>query len=243
MDPALLAETRAAMYRAQRKIQEEVGYERLHRAGELGVLRLMLKFEPIFFRLLELEALLTIVDNTVSATAILHLQNGFILPSIAVDQTPSVFQNRFHQDFPRVFNGYLASINIMLAIDEFTASNGATVVALGTHQRVQAPDAAFLESSALPIEAKAGSMIIFDSTLWHKAGHNTSGHDRLAINHQFTRSFLKQQLDYVRALGNEVVLSQNPRTRQLLGWASRVVTNLDEYYQPEEKRLYQRGQG
>src|SRR5215475_9318202 len=173
MDPALLAETRAAMYRAQRKIQEEVGYERLHRAGELGVLRLMLKFEPIFFRLLELEALLTIVDNTVSATAILHLQNGFILPSIAVDQTPSVFQNRFHQDFPRVFNGYLASINIMFAIDEFSTSTGATLFVPGTHQMTTPPAIEYLKQNAISVECSAGSIVVFDSTLWHAAGANT----------------------------------------------------------------------
>lgn len=243
LTPAMLADTRAAMYSAQKKIHEELGYERLEAAGELGVLRLMLKFEPIFFSFLEIEELLSILDNTVSLTAILHLQNGFVLPSFPPAQTPSIFQNRFHQDFPRVFNGYLASINVMFAIDEFTASNGATVVALGTHQRVPAPDPQFLESVAIPVEAAAGSIIVFDSTLWHRAGANTSGHDRLAINHQFTRSFLKQQIDYVRALGDGIVLAQKPRTRQLLGWTTRVVSNLDEYYQPEGKRLYQRGQG
>jgi ectoine hydroxylase-related dioxygenase (phytanoyl-CoA dioxygenase family) len=241
--PATLAEVRAAMYRAQEKIHREVGHERLRQASELGVLRLMLKFEPIFFSLLEIAEFLAIVDHTVSPTAILHLQNGFILPSFPPDKTPSAFQNRFHQDFPRVFNGYMASINLMFAVDEFTASNGATVVAPGTHQRVQPPDASFLESIAVPVEAPAGSMIIFDSTLWHKAGVNTSGNNRLAINHQFTRSFIKQQIDYVRALGNDAVLAQKPRTQQLLGWATRVVTSLDEFYQPEGKRLYQRGQG
>ena len=86
-------------------------------------------------------------------------------------------------------------------------------------------------------------MIVFDSTLWHAAGSNTSGRDRLAINHQFTRSFIKQQIDYVRALGDEAVRRQPPRTQQLLGWYTRVVTSLDEYYQPEERRLYRRGQG
>jgi ectoine hydroxylase-related dioxygenase (phytanoyl-CoA dioxygenase family) len=243
LNPAMLADARAAMYRAQKKIHDEVGHERLDRAGELGVLRLMLKFEPIFFSFLEIGELLAIVDNTVSATAILHLQNGFVLPSFPPKQTPTIFQNRFHQDFPRFFNGYLASVNLMFAIDEFTSANGATVVALGTHQRPQAPDPDFLESVAIPVEAPSGSMIVFDSTLWHRAGVNSSGHDRLAINHQFTRSFLKQQIDYVRALGDEVILTQQPRSRQLLGWATRVVSSLAEYYRPESERLYQKGQG
>jgi ectoine hydroxylase-related dioxygenase (phytanoyl-CoA dioxygenase family) len=93
------------------------------------------------------------------------------------------------------------------------------------------------------IECPAGSMLVFDSTLWHAAGFNVSGKDRLAINQQFTRSFFKQQIDYVRALGSEVVQAQLPRTQQLLGWYTRVVTSLDEYYQPADKRLYRAGQG
>ena len=86
-------------------------------------------------------------------------------------------------------------------------------------------------------------MLVFDSTLWHAAGANVSGRDRLALNHQFTRSYIKQQVDYVRALGDGKVLSQRPRTQQLLGWYTRMVTSLDEYYRPVDERLYRKGQG
>ena len=86
-------------------------------------------------------------------------------------------------------------------------------------------------------------MFVFDSTLWHAAGANISGKDRLAINHQFTRSYMKQQIDYVRALGDGAVAAQRPRTQQLLGWYTRVVTGLDEFYRPEQERLYRKGQG
>ena len=86
-------------------------------------------------------------------------------------------------------------------------------------------------------------MIVFDSTLWHAAGDNTSGRDRLALNQQFTRSYIKQQIDYVRALGDDVVLAQQPRTQQLLGWYTRVVTSLEEFYRPPDQRLYRSGQG
>lgn len=241
-DDALLDETRAAMYRAQRAIREEVGGDRLARAGELGVLRLMARFEPMVHRYLELPAVLALVDRVLSPTAILHLQNGFILPSLPEGATPDVFQLRFHQDFPRVLGGSLVSFNILVAVDAFTPDRGATWVVPGTHQREDV-DAAGLEAAAVCAECPAGSLVVFDSTLWHRAGHNTSGRDRLAINHQFTRSYIKQQIDYVRALGAEAVQAQPPRTQQLLGWYTRVVTSLDEYYQPEERRLYRRGQG
>lgn len=238
-----LAETRTAMRQAREGILKEVGQNRLSRAGEAGVLRLMLKFDPHFFRFLEISEMLAVIDNTVGDTAIMHLQNGFILPSLPRDETPEIFQNSFHQDFPRYMNGYLASINTFFAIDAFTENNGATWVVPGSHQQAARPDDDTIARKAVPIECPAGSMIVFDSTLWHAAGANTSGKDRYAINHQFTRSFFKQQIDYVRALGDETVLKQKPRTQQLLGYYTRVVTSLDEYYRPEEKRLYRKGQG
>ena len=243
LSESFLQTTRDAMYRAQKAIWRDVGEERLQRAGELGVLRLMLKYDAHFFKFLELPEVLEVIDGSVSNTAVMHLQNGFILPSFPQRETPTIFQNSFHQDFPRVLNGYLASINIMFAIDEFSTETGATLVVPGTQQMSTTPAMDYLSQNAIPVTCPAGSMVVFDSTLWHAAGANTSGRDRLAINHQFTRSYIKQQIDYVRALGDEVVRAQSPRTQQLLGWYTRVVTSLDEYYRAENERLYRKGQG
>lgn len=238
----LLDRTHEAMYRVQSAIQNEVGKERLDRAGELGVLRLMLAFDPIFFEFLELPEVLAVVDATVSNTAVLHVQNGLLLPSFE-GGTPQVFQTRFHRDFPRILNGYLMSVNTFFAIDEFTSTNGATFFVPGTQQKEGRPPDWYLEEHAVSAECPRGSMLVFDSTIWHAAGDNVSGKDRLAMNQQFTRSYVKPQVDYVRALGNDVVERQQDRTQQLLGWYTRVVTSLDEFYQPAERRLYRSGQG
>ena len=241
LDENALALTREALYRVQSAIVEDVGPERLERAGEHGVLRNMVSYDQHFLRLLELPEMLAVVDRLLSPTAILHLQNGFILPSGGGATTS--FQHSFHMDFPRYMNGYVASVNVLLAIDAFTASNGGTIVVPATHQSPERPPEPYLHAAAMPVECPAGSMIVFDSTLWHAAGQNESGSDRLAINHQFTRSFFKQQIDYVRALGDDVVERQPARTQQLLGWYTRVVTSLDEYYRPRDRRLYRSAQG
>ncbi len=243
LNEQFLSRTREAMYRCQAAITRDIGDDRLARAGELGVLRLMMKYEPHFLEFLALPELLAVVDATVSATAILHLQNGFILPSRQTPGARGRFQSTYHRDFPRLLGGYLASINVLFAIDAFNERNGATWVIPGTHQRDVTPAAEADEAQGVSLVCPPGSMIVFDSTLWHAAGRNGSGQDRLAINHQFTRSFFKQQIDYVRALGDEVVTTLPPRTQQLLGWYTRVVTSLDEYYRPSDQRLYRSGQG
>jgi ectoine hydroxylase-related dioxygenase (phytanoyl-CoA dioxygenase family) len=242
LSPALLDRVRAAMYEAQDRTLEEVGQERLDRAREVGVMRVMLSHDPVFAELLELPELLEVVDHTVSDTAVMHLQNGLILPPFD-GSAGDILQYTFHMDFPRYMDGYVASVNTMLAIDEFTAANGGTRVVPGAHQRPGRPGQRYMEEASVAVECPAGSMFVFDSTLWHAAGHNTTGSDRLAINHMFTRSFFKQQIDYVRALGDDFVLGCPPRTQQLLGWYTRVVTSSDEYYRSTEERLYRAHQG
>src|SRR6266446_1138732 len=149
--------TREAMYRAREAMVGDVGEERLLRAGESGVLRLMMKYDSHFLKFLEIPELLTIIDSTVSDTAIMHLQNGFILPSSPKGETPAIFQNSFHRDFPRLLNGYVVSVNIMFAIDEFTAATGATRVVPGTHQKMSVPDQDYLRENASAIECAVGS--------------------------------------------------------------------------------------
>ncbi|MEJ7785872.1 MAG: phytanoyl-CoA dioxygenase family protein [Solirubrobacteraceae bacterium] len=239
----LVAETQSRMYEVQRAIREDVGHERLQGAGELGVLRLMLAYDDFFFRFLELPEVLAIADATVGETATLHVQNGLVLPSFDDGATPDVFQTRFHRDFPRILNGYLMSVNTFFALHDFSELTGGTLFVPGSHQREGRPSAEHISSEAITAECAPGSMIVFDSTVWHAAGDNKSGRDRMAINQQFTRSYVKQQIDYARALGEDVVSAQEPRTQQLLGWYTRVVTTLDEFYRPSGERLYRSGQG
>ena len=235
-DATTLAGIREGLHAGLAFVRERVGEAALRRAGELGVVRAPMLASDAFFRLLETPELLEIVDAALSPAAILHLQNGFVLPP-ATPGDEVRFQRQFHRDFPRVLNGFVCSINTLIAVDEFTAGNGATLVIPGSHQTHDPPDT----SAAIPVECAAGSVVVFDSTLWHAAGRNATAQDRCAVNQQFTHSFFKQQLDYVRVLGEERILRQPPRTQQLLGWYTRVPESLEQYYR--EERVYRSGQG
>lgn len=243
LDNDMLRRADDGLYNVRDLIFKEIGAERLQRAGEVGVLRLIAKYDPFFLKLLELPEILEIVDNTVTNTAIVHVQNGFILPPLSPNEIRDVSQTRFHMDFTRVLNNYLCSVNALLLIDEFTAENGGTLVVPHSQQMAQRPDNDYLNKNAISVEAPAGSMIVFDSTLWHAAGANKSNKDRKGINQQYTRSYFKQQMDYVRAIGDDVILAQQPRLQQLLGYYTRIPGSLDEYYRPSDQRLYRGGQG
>jgi len=225
------------------RIGEAVGSSRLESAGELGVARFPMLFDDRFLELFTLDPVLEVVDHTTGPASICHVMNAFALPSRPESETGSVFQNSMHMDFPRRLNGYLASVNTFFPLSAFSRETGATQVLLGSHRLEVRPSDEQFRAEATTVECAPGGMLVFNSNTWHAAGRNESGRPRYAVNIQWTRAFFKQQVDYVRALGDQFVLRQPPRTQQILGWYTRLPTSLDEYYRAPEDRLYRSGQG
>ena len=211
-------------------------------SGRNFVMRLMMLYDPYFALLLENSRFLEIIDTLLGDTSVLHLQNGFILPKkdFSVANAPEK-KPAFHMDFPRILNGYLASINIFMLISEFTEENGGTIVIPGSHQGKISAEM-IDKSEKVTLEASEGSWLVFDSTLIHAAGENHSSTDSVAINHQMTKSYFKQQIDYCNALASKVN-NFSPRVKQILGHSVRVPSSLQEFYLPEDKRLYKSNQG
>jgi hypothetical protein len=153
------------------------------------------------------------------------------------------YVGRVHRD-QRTFSGDLHLMaQLLVMLDDFTEDNGATYLLTGSHRlREPPPDEQFFRDAARAV-GPAGSVVVFDSNLWHAAGVNRSDRPRRALTLAFTRPFIKPQLDYPRALGYERGESFSPALRQLLGYNARVPASLDEWYQPPETRMYKRDQG
>jgi len=225
------------------KVVKLIGVDRLKRAGEEGVIRGPMSFDKFFFELLHNIKVQKISEILLSKTSVLHLQNGFIFPKNNLNRQLPEFQYRFHPDYPRYHNGYVASVNVLITLTDIKENDVIFYVVPGTHHFDGKLSQEHCIKNKFSISAKAGSALVFDSTCWHCGGANKSDGNWYGVNHQFTRSFLKQQIDYVRLLGEDVILKQEPRVQQMLGYYTRVVTSLDEYYQSPEERFYRGGQG
>ena len=96
--------------------------------------------------------------------------------------------------------------NAAWCVDEFTAANGATRFVPGSHLLNRLPlDSDHRES--VPLEAPAGSLVVFDSRLWHRTGANSTSNDRrAAIFGWYTRPIYRTQENWF--------LSLNPSVRQ-----------------------------
>ena len=130
---------------------------------------------------------------------------------------------------------------IISGLDQFKES-GATFFIPGSHKFKEKPSQEYIEQNEVQIYANPGDVIFFDSMLWHKSGNNISNKPRRAINHQYTKPFIKQQISYPDLLKDKVAIET--QLAQILGMWTIPPKTLDEYRvdNPSE-RTYRGGQG
>ena len=176
-----------------------------------------------------------------------YFDGPYILNSFgaAINQPAGMgsYVHNVHRDVRTYSHPFRLLLNMLVMLDDFTLENGATRVLSGSHQLREKPADAFFDGNAVSLTGRAGSIVLFDSNLWHAAGRNTTDQVRAGLTLTFSRPFFKQQLDYPRFLSSAYEQSLSPQMRQLLGYDARVPSSYDEWYQPPEKRMYKPGQG
>jgi ectoine hydroxylase-related dioxygenase (phytanoyl-CoA dioxygenase family) len=142
------------------------------------------------------------------------------------------------------------SFSMILAIDDFTARNGATELIPGSHlwDMETAANAAELRGPApTPMVMKAGSCLVFSGILIHRGGANRSDAPRLAITYQYCQPWARTQENYFLGVPPERVRAMSPRVQTLLGYsiwppfmghvtASHPLKTLEAGYEPPAAR-------
>lgn len=192
---------------------EEFTAEEMSGINEAFMARLPLSYDEYFATLLKREVVLDVMRAILGKYFILHLQNAIInMPKQAHHQ------NSWHRDIP--YHDFTISrplaIGALYCIDDFTEETGGTIVLPFSHQIERMPSDTFIQNHAFQVTAKAGSVLLFDSMLFHRAGYNSSERIRRGVNHMFTSAILKQQINIPEAL--EGRFGDDPSLRTLLGY-------------------------
>jgi len=200
------------------KTQEnEFGSEKLTSIKEKSMCRMPLKYDDYFINIATNKTVLKIVENFLGKFYILNLQNAIIN-----NPNEEHHQSSWHRDLP--YQNFTISnpisINALFCIDDFSVETGGTTVVPYTHKTEILPSDRYIEKHAVTAVAKAGSVIVFDSMLFHKAGYNSSNIIRRAVNHQYQIPLLKQFYDFPKALDGK--FSDDKFLAQLLGYTSQV---------------------
>ncbi|MCC8243007.1 phytanoyl-CoA dioxygenase family protein [Saccharothrix luteola] len=105
-------------------------------------------------------------------------------------------------------------------LDDFTEANGGTVILPGSHLAGRAPTKEEVTAATtVSITATAGSLLVLDGRVWHRAGVNTTPDTiRRGIFAHYCSPFIRQQENFFRSLRPEVRSGLSPTMRRLLGY-------------------------
>lgn len=207
-----------------------------------GVALHILLDHPVFLRFLEMllfdMGICEFLENS-------YFKSRFILNSMSglnnLPKQPN-FSSIVHRDL-RFYTGEIpVMINVLVMLDDFTHDNGPTLLLPQSHLDESKPTDEFFHNNAIQALGKAGDILIFNANIWHASSLNISDKGRRAIPITFTKSLIKQLLDYPRALGYDRMETFSEEMQQILGYHARVPANLDEWYQPFDKRFYKKNQ-
>lgn len=217
-----------AVYAAQEK---EFGRDALITIQELDVCRAPLLYDFSFAEMARAPGIIAVVERMLGEWAILNLQNAIINRPDAPHHQSAWHRDLAYQSF--VISRPIA-VNALIAIDDFTAETGGTHLLPFSHKHETLPSAEYLDANRLIPEAPAGSAILFDAMLFHRAGINRSPLIRRGVNHLYTTSIIKQQYDFPRALAETEMDAELAR---LLGFHSQVPLNAIEWRKARAARM------
>ena len=154
------------------------------------------------------------------------------------------YASRLHVDSPRHTPGYNFNIGIIWALDDYTTNNGGALKVLpGSHHSPETPNEAFFEKHCDQILCDAGSLLIFSARLFHRTGLNSTQHWNHSMTLNACRSFMKPRMDWVRFVYPDLSAKLNEQGRRLLGFDTRLPSSMEEFFLPENQRLYKPNQG
>jgi len=126
----------------------------------------------------------------------------------------------------------MISLSTIVAVDPFTADNGATTIIPGSHlwddEKVSgqfsfepvAPEGqAELERLAVAAVMPAGACVVLAGTLLHGGGRNTTNTSRTAFSNQYCQPWARPQENFFLGVPREVAQQMPPRLLSLLGYS------------------------
>lgn len=108
--------------------------------------------------------------------------------------------------------------NTMWALTDFTAANGATRFVPGSHRAERSPQPFGEPVETVAAEMPAGSVLVFDGSIWHGGGANHTDARRVGLAMNYCAGWLRQQENQQLGIPRDIAKTFPPRLRKLVGY-------------------------
>ena len=212
---------------------KECGNEKfLYSINDQNVARSLFLYDKFFLKFIDNTKLNYILKNVLGKKYILNLQNAPINKG-----HQSHYGSTWHRDlsYQHFVPSRPISLTTIVCLDDFNPKNGGTSILPFSHKFEKFTSKKYIIKNEIIINAKVGDLLIFDSLLFHRAGANNTSKDRKLIVQVFTLPFIKQQIDYTRALNGKYCKEKN--LSYILGYDSEIVDSVFNWRKRRKSRF------
>jgi hypothetical protein len=165
---------------------------------------------PIFRRIATDPQELALAHKILGPRMMIYSMQAHIVP------TGGGFYPHFDQSDHKPMPPFPVVAAVVIMLEDFTAENGATVVALGRFSRSndEAPPAV---EEMTPLTGVKGTMSAYGGLLWHSTGVNRTATPRAGILIHYCMPWIRQHENYQRVISPSVAQGMTPEMRDLLG--------------------------
>jgi ectoine hydroxylase-related dioxygenase (phytanoyl-CoA dioxygenase family) len=196
------------------KQEKDLGAENLQTINELNLARMPflddLDFSKLFLHPYIIQIMKAVLGNFFE----INLQNAII-------NKPNLehHQSSWHRDLP--YQDWVISkpiaLNAFVCLTDFTNETGGTYFLPYSQKSSHFPSIEFAENEKIQFHLPKGSVIFFDSMVFHKAGYNSSNKDRIGVNNMFTVPILKSQVENSFLSDSEELAQFTVEEKSILG--------------------------
>ena len=132
-------------------------------------------------------------------------------PSLGLHDDSGLYRNGPLPSKPHVFN-----TNWILT--DYTKENGAFCIVPGSHRLQRHPRPGEGADKAVPVEAPAGSVLVFHGNVWHGAFPRINPGLRLSINAYYCGPHYRAQEDFRGRMSDAILSRNDARFKELIGY-------------------------
>jgi ectoine hydroxylase-related dioxygenase (phytanoyl-CoA dioxygenase family) len=181
---------------------------------EHGASQMLLRRDPVFAEAVLAPPVLALVEHVVGRGALISQ----VTASIRSEGSPALPLHSDQNWMPAPFPEQSYMITVCWILDDFTEAGGATKVVPGSQRHRRHPDAAEIAAAdaAVPIEAPAGSVALWDGAVWHGNYPRTAPGERVVLHVTYCRLAMRPIEDY-RAEADALIAAHGETMAGLLG--------------------------
>ena len=151
-----------------------------------------------FFDLIGHEVILDLVKKALNEGSYQNSEKIIHTLSSARSPLKSSVGQQLHIDARMPGTPFATNIIALWMIDDFKIENGATRIVPYSHTNPFFPENGKTYSEEISITAPAGSVLLYNGSLWHGVGPKKSDEDRWACIISYARWYLKPSFDFNR---------------------------------------------